>query len=581
MFLKRVLILAGGVILCLAVFVVYIEVAHYQMEERFRAEREKFHLDHLTLTAANAVTPAPAAPPVAPSTSDTNALIGPVPPAPTATDSSAPATPTPDSGTASPAPSAPDTNATPTAPAMPNAVPAPSGDSNNAPAAPTAPSTYNFPGGVSLFQVAAFRPGLTALVIGQTASPAAAPAPAPAPATIDASGGTSGKGKVIVLLYHQFKPAGVAIPSKFQWTMNVDVFESEMKYIHDNGYKVVPMSDVLKFLRHEITLPSNCVCITIDDGYKSAIDYAAPILKQYNYPWTFFVYPEFIASAENHGSASWNDLLQLQADGVDIECHSMTHPNLKLHRVKGRSLSPDEYAAFLKNETSGAKALLEQKMGRPITCFAYPYGEYNKQVEQAAIDAGFDAIFTVADNPVYASTSLHSIGRYTITQGVEKNFTAYLRQGALELTSADPSPGATISNPQPIITATLGYPGRLDPNSIETSVRDFGDVKHDFDPATNTLRLYLPRPLISPVVLVNLRVRDAKSGQVMVANWHFNYEPAAGATTHAPISAGPASASPVAPAPAPTPAPTVSTTPPVVPSAPAPAPAPTPLPHTD
>ncbi len=148
--------------------------------------------------------------------------------------------------------------------------------------------------------------------------------------------------------------------------------------------------------------------------------------------------------AEGSGAVSWNDLLELQKEGIDIESHSMTHPNLKLHKqkVKGvwHDFTPDEYAAWLNNETAGSKALLEQHMGKPITRFAYPYGEYNKQVEDAAIAAGYEAIFTVADNPVHATTSLHSIGRYTITQGVEKNFAAYLRQGALGLSSADPRP---------------------------------------------------------------------------------------------------------------------------------------------
>jgi len=348
-----------------------------------------------------------------------------------------------------------------------------------------------------------------------------------------------GEGKVIVLLYHQFKAAGERIPPMFRWTMNQDVFESEMKYIHDNGYKVIPMSDLLKFLRHEITLPSNCVCITIDDGYKSAIVYAAPVLKQYGYPWTFFIYPDFITTGEGPGAASWNDLLELQKEGVDIESHSMTHPNLKLHKqkVKGvwHNFTPEEYAAWLNNETVGSKAELEQKMGKPITCFAYPYGEYNTQVEDAAIAAGYEAIFTVADNPVHATTSLHSIGRYTMTTDVLKNFAAYLRQGALALEAANPAPGATISDPRPVITATLGYAGTLDPKSIETQVRDFGDVRHDFDPQTNTLRLYLPRDLIASVVLVNIRVKDASTGQYMVANWHFNYEPGPGAV-HAPIA---------------------------------------------
>ena len=382
-------------------------------------------------------------------------------------------------------------------------------------------------------------------------SPTANAAPPPAaPSTVESSAmpPAAGQTSVIVLLYHQFKPAGVPIPAMYRWTMNQDVFEAEMKYIHDNGYHVVPLSDVLRFIKHEITLPPGSVCITIDDGYKSAIVYAAPILKKYGYPWTFFIYPDFITVNEGSGAASWKDLLELQAEGVDIESHSMTHPQLTRHKqlIKNvwHNFSPDEYAAWLTNETAGSKALLEQKMGKKITCFAYPFGAYNKQVEAAVIAAGYEAIFTVADNPVHSTTSLHSIGRYTITQGVVKNFPAYLRQSALSLTKADPEPGATVSNPRPVITATLGYPGTLDPESIETSVRDFGVVRHDFDPQTNTVRLYLPRDLIQQINLVNIRAKDAATGQIMVANWHFNYEPGPNAI-HPPVA--PATKVPSAP----------------------------------
>jgi len=124
-----------------------------------------------------------------------------------------------------------------------------------------------------------------------------------------------------------------------------------MKYIHDNGYHVVPMSDVIKFIKHEITLPPGSVCITVDDGFKSAIVYAAPIMKKYGYPWTYFIYPAFItsmkAAAPRAGRTSW----QLQAEGIDIESHSMTHPQLT---HKG-SKSPERYAEWLKNETAVRK----------------------------------------------------------------------------------------------------------------------------------------------------------------------------------------------------------------------------------
>ena len=557
MFLKRSIVLAAGILLFIAAFIIYFDISHSEMEDRFKAEREKFGVEGQVLTASGPG-PAPASAPVSPAPPSADAGTPSTPPSTSTPDGSAPATATPDT----------------------NAAPAVQPDTNAAPAPPA--STRNDPraGRPSFFQFASYRPDDDAAqlanalpgAIADTVTPAATNAPAPVTAPAESSAPKSAaaeEGSVIVLLFHQFKPAGVAIPSKFQWTMNQDVFASEMKYIHDNGYNVISMDQLLKFIKHEGTVPPRAVCITIDDGYKSAIVYAAPILKQYGYPWTFFIYPEFITVAEGSGAASWNDLLELQKEGVDIECHSMTHPILKSHkqRIKGvwHDLSPEEYAAWLNNETAGAKAILEQHMGKPITCFAYPYGEYNTQVEQAVIAAGFEAIFTVADNPVHSTTSLHSIGRYTITQGVEKNFAAYLRQGALGLADADPAPGATISNPRPVITATLGYPGTLDPKSIETSVRDFGVVKHDFDPQTNTIRLYLPRDLIASVVLVNIRVRDATTQQVMVANWHFNYEPAGAVSptpAHAPI-ATPATA------PTPVPAPVTSTP---TPNSPAPIP---------
>jgi peptidoglycan/xylan/chitin deacetylase (PgdA/CDA1 family) len=566
MLLKRSMVLATAVLLFIIALIVYFAVSHNQMEDRFRAEREKFHVEGAVLISATPPTLAttPSAAPASSGGAATN-IVEPVPPPSAAPDSTT-------------APGSPDTNSAPAA------TPVPPASTMDYPR--SARSSYLIP--------ASYRPadGLTIQMAtslsGQLASSSAAPARAPAsetnavvapvplatnaaPAAAGASPAVStgaamtsstnaapvpsgpspvaappagGKGKVIVLLYHQFKAPGVAIPPKFRWTMNADVFESEMKYIHDNGYHVIPMSDLLKFLKHEITVPPNSVCITIDDGYKSAIVFAAPILKKYGYPWTFFIYPDFITTGEGPGAASWKDLLDLQAQGIDIECHSMTHPNLKLHKqkVKGvwHSFTPEEYAAWLNNETAGAKTLLEQKMGKPIICFAYPYGEYNTQVKEAVIAAGFQAIFTVADNPVHSTTPLYDIGRYTITLDVVKDFPAYLRQGALELDAANPAPGTTITDPRPVITAALGYAGSLDPNSIETSVRDYGEVRHDFDPQTNMLRLYLPRDLIQSVVLVNLRAKDAATGQILVANWHFNYELGAPATPlHNPITLRP------------------------------------------
>jgi peptidoglycan/xylan/chitin deacetylase (PgdA/CDA1 family) len=615
MFLKRSLVLIVGVLLFIAVFLFKIHHSDAKIENEFQQARVQYSVDQTVLTApesAPPATPAPAtvtpastapAPAAAPatdsttapaptadnstaapgSTTDTNVIIGPVPPSPDATaPQTAPMAPTPD------------TNATPSI------------DTNNGPMAPPPPTTMveprNGENGSPFLVLTAYDPaGMVLHMAGErtaqstmpapvtNVAPAAPPANAPAAAT-NAAPATTGPARpipveasIIILGYHQF--TGPGVPSKNIYSMSQDVFESEMKYLHDNGYHVVPLSDVVRFVKHEIGLPPNTVAITIDDGYKSALNYAAPVLKKYGYPWTYFVYPQFITRTEGKGAASWPDLVELGKEGVDVESHSMTHPQLSRHRqffteapspnggpttIKYgrvyRQLTDQEYADFLTNETAGAKAILEKELGKQIKYLAYPYGDYNKTVEAAAIAAGYEAIFTVADNPVHTTTNIHSMGRYIITKPVERLFASYLRQGALSLAQADPAPGATIADPRPVITAVLGYTGNLDPKSIETDVRDYGVVRHDFDPKTSTLRLYLPRDLIQPEVLVSIRVRDAQSGQMMVANWHFNYEAAPSVpTVHQPISSGPAtnapSASNVKEAPAPSPAPVVSAAP--------------------
>jgi peptidoglycan/xylan/chitin deacetylase (PgdA/CDA1 family) len=552
MLLKRSLTLAIGVLLFIGCFFLYFLHHDSQREKNFRLERLKFGVEgNLSIASDSAVStqaipgssptailPANSSPtptdnpaPASNATSESNIIIGPLPP-PTSSTPDTNSTPMPPSSTmvrprlnplsllifTAYIPSKSMRIQTPTAEPTPLTVPSPleqpavssftnSATTNNEPS--SSPATNG-----------------TSSIASPTTNSGT-----PRPVPIDAS--------VIVLGYHQFVGPGQS--SKNPYVMKQDVFEEEMKYLKDNGYHVVPLTDVVRFIKHEIGLPPNSVAITIDDGYKSAIVWAAPVLKQYGYPWTYFVYPEFITPTEGKGAASWSDLLALQADGVDIECHSMTHPILTSHSQKFKgshhTLSADEYDQFLTNETTGAKTLLEQKLGKPVSYFAYPYGAYNKVVEAKVIAAGYDAIFTVADNPVHSTTDKYSIGRYIITQPVERAFASYLRQGALSLSEANPAPGTTTSEARPVITAVLGYAGTLDPKSIETDVRDFGAVRHDFDPKTSTVRLYLPRDLIQPVNIVNIRVKDTETGQVMVANWHFNFDPATALTaTHPPIT---------------------------------------------
>jgi peptidoglycan/xylan/chitin deacetylase (PgdA/CDA1 family) len=70
---------------------------------------------------------------------------------------------------------------------------------------------------------------------------------------------------------------------------------------------------------------------------------------------------------------NWDELRAIAADGVEIGCHTATHP------ILSRIASPVK----LEQETRGAKEILECRLRQPVKHFCYPNGR--------AIDIGDDA----------------------------------------------------------------------------------------------------------------------------------------------------------------------------------------------
>ncbi len=160
MFLKRIMVLLGGALLFIVSFVIYSEVSHKQMEDTFHAEREKFHVNNLVLTAAEPAIAARPRPSPATEAPETNTLIGPVPPSSSQTPDSTPATATPacpGDRCAMPTPAADTSTPTPS--------PTPTPDTS-LPPAPIPSSSMNYPvrSRSPFFQLASYRPSDAAMI---------------------------------------------------------------------------------------------------------------------------------------------------------------------------------------------------------------------------------------------------------------------------------------------------------------------------------------------------------------------------------------------------------------------------------
>jgi peptidoglycan/xylan/chitin deacetylase (PgdA/CDA1 family) len=189
---------------------------------------------------------------------------------------------------------------------------------------------------------------------------------------------------VPVLTYHDIGPQ-----AKGRLVISVKSFEEQMRYLKDQGYRVISLSQFHDFLSLRRQLPRRAVVITFDDGYKSFMQYAYPVLKELGFPATLFVYTDYVGAGRN--ALSWDDLATLAAEGFQVEGHSKTHSDLR--RRPGESEA--EHARRMRAEMEGPQKLFEQRMGRPARFLAYPYGAADEGVVQHTREYGFVGGLTV------------------------------------------------------------------------------------------------------------------------------------------------------------------------------------------
>jgi peptidoglycan/xylan/chitin deacetylase (PgdA/CDA1 family) len=125
------------------------------------------------------------------------------------------------------------------------------------------------------------------------------------------------------------------------------------------------------------------VIINFDDSHDDQILYAKPILDRYGFKATFF---HICGRISDRG---WEELAQLRTDGMDIQAHTMTHPNLN-------KLSP----AMLDTEIHRSKDCFLYN-GFNTTIFAFPYGNgWNNKTVVNMVARNYDLARTDSTDPL-------------------------------------------------------------------------------------------------------------------------------------------------------------------------------------
>ncbi len=167
-----------------------------------------------------------------------------------------------------------------------------------------------------------------------------------------------------------------------------ETFEKQIKTLQDSGYTFINMSDVADILDNIKPAPPKPVVLTFDDGYEDFYFDVLPILKKYNVKAVAYIVSGFIDRPNYMTSAELTSVAQ--SGLVEIGAHTAHHLGLA---------SLNENSAKIEINTS--KIQLEQKLGVPITAFAYPYGSFNLSTIALVKEAGFrTAASTVAGTTI-------------------------------------------------------------------------------------------------------------------------------------------------------------------------------------
>jgi peptidoglycan/xylan/chitin deacetylase (PgdA/CDA1 family) len=207
-----------------------------------------------------------------------------------------------------------------------------------------------------------------------TATPTSTHTPTPQP-TPTAKGFAL---QVPILMYHYLSipPAGANIIRQ-DLSVTPSQFEAHLAYLRQAGFETVSLEQLSYALSQETTLPPKPIIITFDDGYRDHYENAFPLLRQYDYTATFFVFTQPI-DENNVDYLSWDMVKEMHQAGMEFGSHSYRHSDLS-----GRDVD------FLVYEILGSKEAIEERIGEPVRFFCYPSGRYDDLTIKVLKSANF------------------------------------------------------------------------------------------------------------------------------------------------------------------------------------------------
>ena len=226
-----------------------------------------------------------------------------------------------------------------------------------------------------------------------------------------------------LIMYHRFGDS--RYPST---NIKKEQFLKHINELLKPEYNVVSIQKALLAINDIALIKDKSVVITIDDAYSSVYNYAWPIFKKHNLPFTLFISTDVIDN-KTPGYMSWEEIRTLRDHGVTIGSQTKSHH----HMFK---LSKEE---IIEELTISNKRFIDEIGSRP-KIFAYPYGEYNLEVLEQVKLHGFVAAFGQHSGVAHKSLGMYELPRFAMNEKYGDMDRFLLAVNALPMPISDLSP---------------------------------------------------------------------------------------------------------------------------------------------
>lgn len=186
----------------------------------------------------------------------------------------------------------------------------------------------------------------------------------------------------LVLCYH-------ALSDSWDHPMAVrpEALRDQMRLLLRRGFRPVTFTEAVRAPH------GRALAVTLDDGFASTWSRALPVLAELGVPATAFLPSALLdgrplawdgfdpgpgVPPEELLPMGWNQVSDLVAAGWEVGAHSRTHPFLT---------RTDDVQ--LRAELAGAREEVEHRLGVPCRTLAYPFGDLDVRVQEAAAAAGY------------------------------------------------------------------------------------------------------------------------------------------------------------------------------------------------